>query len=122
VLTLPRNVIVTSRYRQDRNDFGKFMRSPRIKGVANQAAADIAADAQKIATAEAYHTGEYSRSFKVNRRARMMKVAGALRATSAVYNNNRNAPGQEFGDRWHRGKGKRIMRRAGAPYHSRKPL
>lgn len=113
------NVIVRARYKQDNSSFGRFMKSQQMKQVANQAATAIAENAASLAREEAMSTGAYARAFKVNRRQRNLSFRGNLRAASAVYNNDPAAPGQEFGDRWGN-KGKRILLKAGAPFHTAK--
>lgn len=104
---------VRYRYKPDHRSFGAFMRSPRVRAVAVQAAGDIADHARTLALAEASKTGAYANSFRVNRRAPNLRVGGNIRATAHVYNNDPAAAPQEFGDRWGN-RGKRILRRAGA--------
>lgn len=101
-----------------RQSMAEFLVSPQVAKPAFQAAQDVRADAAQLATREAFETGEYADSFGVVAIPPVV-IDGNPRSAFRVYNDDEAAPAVEYGNQ-RVGPGKRILRRAGEPYHSPK--
>lgn len=104
-----------------------FLLSDRVQDVASAGAADIAEAAQRLAEAEAYETGEYSRGFEAVEIPPVgeggpggtvggIHLEGGPRRAAIVKNGTPTAAVNEFGNS--RREGKHILRRAGEPWDS----
>lgn len=99
-----------------------FLLSDRVQDVATAGAKDIAEAAQRLAEAEAYETGAYSRGFEAVVTDPVgggtgdddMRLEGGPRRAAAVRNSTPTAAANEFGNS--RREGKHILRRAGEPW------
>jgi len=99
---------VTVRYRPDRREFGKLMRSQQMRRPVIRAANDIRDRAVQIAP---HDTGDYAAAFRVNEQAGLVSVRGNPRVNVEVYNDDPAAAPLEFGNG--RIEARRVMLRAG---------
>jgi hypothetical protein len=103
-------------FRPDHKSFGRFMLSEQARKPAigfSEAIADLAALTARR------ETGDYAKSFKVNRKPLPIEVAGNLRAIAEVYNSDRAAVTEEFGNA-RQPNPQRTLGKAGARFHSPK--
>jgi hypothetical protein len=103
-----------------RGSMTELLLSPQVMKPVFQAAQDIREAAQALALAEAVHTGEYADSFTVEPQAPII-IDGNPRVAFRVVNDDEAAAPVEFGN-VRIGPGKRILGRAGQPWHVPKGL
>lgn len=95
-----------------------FLVSPQMQKPTDEAAADVADAARTLAGIIAYDTGSYSESFESGPAA-PVEVAGNVRVSARVTNDDDAAPAVEFGNS-KVGPGKRVLLSAAQPWHTEK--
>jgi hypothetical protein len=95
----------------------EFLLSPQLAKPVLQATHDIRDACEAIVLAEATDTGNLASSFEVHPTAPIV-MAGNPRVAFRVENSDPAAAPNEFGNK--RTVGRRLMKRASAPWHSKK--
>lgn len=112
----------TTRYKMDNSSFGAFMLSDQVWEPVKDICGEVKDNAERMALAEAFDTGAYASSFKVNKTTET--INRSPRVAGEVYNDDPAAAAVEFGQRRRNQKkaamGRRILRRAAAPFDTPK--
>ena len=119
---MARQIRAITRYKMDNTSFGAFMLSDQIWDPVKDISQEVKDNAERMARAEAFDTGAYASSFGINKTTET--INGNPRVVGEVYNDDPAAAAVEFGQRRRNQKkaamGRRILRRAAAPFDTPK--